>query len=182
MGKAKDKIDIPYNTWEYVDQKKQVIDNHQHLILERLNRSWELINQDNREQVPYDRAIISNPAELFCICVEQGRYPPPEIMAAMYGCLQMVVMGRGLVSTQDIFKVSHSSKGHKHVPGVLNDWLYELFYIEEYSDSEEKPRSQEHRVEEFLQKMNFFDVDVDNFKRGYNRWIARKSRDRQHTT
>ena len=186
-----------YNSWEYVSELKESLlsSNHMASIMED---TWQVIERhqsadeevfnspDDLELIEKCDAIVSvTPLDTFMGCLAMGRYPPPAILLAIEKCFRVYFEQAGDLELEDVFfaKPRKQRIGNNSAQAA-RDLIYEAFAVRfelemfRWSTTEENSDKSKARrrptlsqvAEDFLENKTTFDLDVDSFLRGYQRW------------
>lgn len=167
-----------YNCWDHVRHERERIQSQKCTTLNRLEESWQLLQDDYGEPVrrDFDEEFADSPLQAFLYLVDEGFYPPPEVLLSIRHCFRHYMICSGDIELEDVFFSKRKKRVGNYAARSAHDSLYEqLWFLGRCEDllSNEPNRSIETLAEEMLQNLKLYDYDTDNFLRNYRRWKQR---------
>ena len=149
-----------------------------------IEHSWSVLTADYNEQFPdlVNREIghhKDTPLSAFRNYIDDGFYPPPEVLFALNDCFNVYMGLRGRLELEDIFYgerkrgVGNYSARKSRIEAYEYMFLQERFNeLEQFIKLEKKKKSKSELAEEVIE-CHKLDDDIDSFLRGYNRFLKR---------
>ena len=148
-------------------------------VLEGLEDSWYLLENYYNTQMEgvIDRNHIAQktPLGAFRCMIEDGFYPPPEVLLALDDCFEMYMAHRGKVELEQIFfgekkrgVGNYAARTYKY---KAYEHLSRLLRINGFTEH----KTQVEIAESVIELFKLTD-DVDSFLRGYRRYVANKKK------
>lgn len=98
-----------FNTWEHIEfwQNKLLKESENYPVLDGLEQSWQLLEQDYNFEfenlVDRKNRNAETPLKEFLYCIDMGFYPPPEVLLAIVDIFEHYLRSEGNLSLEDVF-------------------------------------------------------------------------------
>jgi len=169
-----------HNTWQFVREMRKRYKNKNNPFIEGLEDTWELIADHQGDISAWrekDESISGHPLDALGFYIEQGYYPPPEILDAIYCSYTHYKSNAGALELEEVFFESRKRGVGNYAAQQANvSWYRHLLFIEIGRKDENITLLAEEMFEQFS-----INKDIDSFLRSYRRWKKRSLKNKPHT-
>lgn len=169
-----------YNSWEHVGEQRGKILSEDYPVLNGLEDTWDVIDSLGLS-IPRSEAndISDTPLGALTYYLEDGCYPPPEILLAVLNCFEHYMNKGGALELEDVFFNDKKNRIRNHAHFVAKQSAYESFsFLVDMSRFRKEGKSLEALATGMFNQSELYETDVESFLRGYRRWKKKEGKAR----